>query len=256
MGKTLNTILDMMPGGNDNYISRTRTLDDMLNSLGEVEGISDEQRENIANMLQKEKNATGFSGALTGMSGVLSMGNQISEMMTPADTSKYDAQLNKMSNLGKQNYFSNNSLLQSYDQLPRFSVAASDLNPTAGESALQIGSTTLNGAITGYKVGGIYGAIIGGAAGLLGGGVADYTRRRDNAFNADSLTLEQENQRVRTQSAMNVGADQVRDMQFGTLYGGRKALGGFIRAYGERPIGYRIHHNHCKGGTLVRIKTK
>lgn len=189
--------------------------------------------------------------------GVLELGQQWSSMATPADMAQYNAHLADMAQQRGQNFYNNSSLLQAYDsQLPKLALKADDLNPTVGQSIMGIGNSALTGAMAGLSTGNPWAALGGLVVGGVGGFLADQQGRTINRSNANIYNYRQNTERGLNQVAMNTGADQVQDEQFGNLYGTRRAMGGFIRTYNNRPVGYRVYHRKCNGGTLVRLKSK
>ena len=251
----LNTVLGMISNGNINYASRLRGINDAYGVLDGMTGLSDEQRDGMKDILKQEKNNTIAGATLTGITGALSLASQFADSAQGADTSMYDSQLAGMRQNRGQNFYNNTALLNAYGkQSDGFETDVKDLNKTGFQSAMSIGSSALTGATTGAMFG-PWGAAIGGAIGLIGGIGADQRARNINQLNVDRINHVQDYEKQMNSVALASGADQARQTQFGIQYGSRKSMGGFLKNYTGDSSKF-IHHSHCKGGTLVRIKAK
>lgn len=229
------TILDMIPGMNgDDYISRFKNAADSTDRLN-----------------------TAFGAGLTGLTGTLSMLGNLVNWANDEDMTQYDNRISQIGNMRDLNYYDTNSLVSAYENQPqKTAVNLEDINPTAGQSTAQIGNSTLSGAMTGLQIGGPYGAIIGGVIGLGSGIWSDAAKRKTNEINVNLRNRIQDFEYKKNQYALNSGLDRAQEYQFGRLYGSKKSTGGLLKKYESKPAEYKIFHNRCKGGTLVRIKTK
>lgn len=236
-------ILGMLSGGNgDDYLSQIKALKSSGSAV-------------------VDKSALGSligNAGLTGLTGGLSLINNSLDWAKGADLTGYQNQLAEFASHNRgQNFFDNNTLLQSYNSQPdKVKLNADMVNPTFGQSMAHIGGSALSGAMTGLQIGGVPGAIIGGFAGLAAGGFSDNRKREENRVNTGIFNYNQDTEEAKNQIAFATGADQARNTQYSQLYKNRMASGGFIRKPSVSPSGYRLYHSKCKGGTLVRIKSK
>lgn len=230
-------ILKMLPGANgDDYLAAIKSAKESGDDIGNLIG----------------------SAGLTGALGGLSLISNNLDWAKGADLTGYQNQLAEFASHGRgQNFFDNNTLLQSYNSQPdKVKLNADMVNPTAGQSAMHIGGSALSGAMTGLQVAGPWGALVGGVVGLGSGIFSDATKRETNRVNTDIFNYNQDNEEAKNQIAFTTGADQARNTQYSQLYKTRMASGGFIRKPSISSSGYRLYHSKCKGGTLVRIKSK
>ncbi|CAJ0592309.1 unnamed protein product [Cylicocyclus nassatus] len=239
---SLPNILSMVPGKGENYMTKLRDINSRLGSAAsEVE----------KQMLKSTRDDLLFDATMTGLNGAFSLGNQLQQNGQGADITQYRNRLADMSAQRGYNTYNNDSLLNAYDTTPvGFHIDERDLNPTAGQSAMNIGSSMLSGAATGAQLGGLWGGVAGAAVGLLGGIGADSDAKRKNRLNAGIMNRSQAYEQGMNSIAFQSNADQAKRTQFGTQYGTRMAEGGMLHPT-RKPVGTGVYHNHCKGGTLV-----
>lgn len=156
-----------------------------------------------AQAMMANKASSAIGGALTAVNGVTGILNTALQSANIQDTSKYEGQIDLLSQAGNRNYYDYGQLAEDMSNTD-FSVNT-DYDVIRGmggkgvtkEKVGAVGSSTLNGAMTGLQVGGPWGAAIGavvGAGSAIGGILAgDAKARIQQGFldaNADRATTD------------------------------------------------------------------
>ncbi len=260
----------------NNYISQIANARESLGALKGMDGISAEQ----ANKMQSAFNSEALSGTL-GMVGAIGngLGSIASTAMDAASTADLTQQNNtvaQMGQIGRGNYGSFDDIQQDYTQLGQLGNSLDYSYDTVrgksnGELAGDVLSTTATGAMTGLQVGGPWGALAGAVVGLGAGLGGVFT---GNAKAKMEASLGQANANRATaiaQQNINTNSDNLRNSNFNNAFANRAARGGQLekktlnvkefsemvlnrQRQADRTRSLGIVRQHCKGGTMIRIK--
>ena len=206
------------------------------------------------------------------LSGVASMTDGANRMSQINDMSGYDRQFDGVRRLGSYGYGSYDQMLNDYSYLNGMQYTTPSFDEirgmTDGQKVGNVLSSTASGAATGASVGGLYGAI-GGAAFGLGTGLK-------SVFEGDAKARAQQQYNNYTRDYayitgignMNVAqenlADSINRREIAHLRkdGGQISLQAFAdkvlnrQRSSDRTHSAGIVRQHCKGGTMIRIKMK
>lgn len=181
----------------DSYIGAARAFGKKAREA-KAAGDNDQAQAMMAN-----KASSAIGGALTAVNGVTGILNTALQSANIQDTSQYEGQIDLLSQAGNRNYYDYGQLAEDMSNTD-FSVNT-DYDAIRGmggkgvtkEKIGAVGSSTLNGAMTGLQVGGPWGAAIGavvGAGSAIGGILAgDQKARIQQGFldaNADRATTD------------------------------------------------------------------
>ena len=210
--------------------------------------------------------AAGGIAGLSGLTGILS--NAVNASKIKEDTPWFDARVDELNRVGSTEYLTNEQVLNGYSNLASAPVQDYDevRNMTSGQKLANAGSSILQGASTGFSIGGWWGAlaggVVGGLASLEGIRQGDEKARlkvmEDNmnsqiAMNNANMNLAYNLQRVKNlnyrDDYANVGKDggkmerkQMSIRDFADIATGRKR---------DYPV--RIARVHCNGGVKIKI---
>lgn len=209
-----------------------------------------------------------FGGIGTGLGGLTGIASTTLQSARINDTPEFDRQVADLYNIGTASYYNPQQLADEYARMSF--VPNQSLEQIRGMNGWQkagaIGSSTLQGALTGASVGGIWGAVAGAGVGLLSGvgGVVAGDINARNKYNFNNISAE-----LATNAAQaNTGAasetlrrQQARERELNSNAKGGKIerrqldIQEFANLVLKRKTGSpSLVHQKCKGGTMVRIK--
>lgn len=216
----------------------------------------------------------GYESGLALLNGVTGIVNNFQQLNSIGDTTQQQSQINQMGNIGRYDVNSFEQLNGEYGQL-------NSLQPNLDYDAIRGGSTmerlgntlssTFTGAVTGAQVGGPWGAVAGAAVGL-GAGIGGWLM--GDAKAEDELTrLRTERYIAQDKALQNLNArmENLADYNFRNTVPRVRAEGGKIerkktsitefansvlgkQKYNDTTRSAGIVRQHCKGGTMIRIK--
>lgn len=215
--------------------------------------------------------ATNATAVMGGAAQILNNSQQLAQI---GDTQMQENMISDIGNIGNYNYGSYDQLMMDYDRMANLQPDLSFDAIRGGSTKERIGnvlSSTVTGVTTGASVGGPYGALIGGALGATAGlagwamGDAKAEQQRKHLMAENSFAHDRAGQNLRA------GGENLMNYQFRSGVAHSVAEGGpierkmmSIQAYAnkvlrrprlrsEEPV-HGIVREHCKGGTMVRIK--
>lgn len=252
--------------------------DDLTKEINELFNIWSEQRlQNDTADMQAEKYAylsDGLSKGLAGLGALTTLLENAKQNAKIGDTSHQRRMIGDIRNLGNTDYSNFDQLVSGYEQLNTMQPDLSFDIIRGGSDKERVGnvlSSTVTGATTGAQIGGPWGALAGGVIGL-GSGIGGWISGDMNA------QLEQQSLRTDNMLAKNIAntnlsaaSEGLADYTFRSGVVNRANAGGHIRRkqetvkeFADRIFGNqrqsdithsaKIVRQHCKGGTMVRIK--
>ena len=267
-------ILEAQNSSGNNYISHMKNANAGLRALNKIDGITPEQLDQYSSKLKSEAASAGF-GASTSLLGGLSgiVGNTIN-LAQIADTSRQDAEIQQMGRIGQGGYGSYDQVASDYSRLNALNPDLSFDTIRGADTKQKVGgvlSSTAAGAAAGAQIGGPWGALAGGVIGL-GSSLAGVFIGDSQAKTEQRLKQAQAQQATGlSQTRMRTGIDDLAKSNFRADYANRAAMGGSIerkkqelQAFADRVMNRQqqndvthsagIVRQHCKGGTMIRIK--
>lgn len=267
-------LLQAQTGSGKNYLSQMSNAFAGLDAMKNMQGITPQQKEQYGNMMKSQAATAGLGAStalLGGLSGIVGTTKNLASI---ADTSKQDAAIQQMGSIGQGGYSSYDQVTADYNRLNSITPDLSYDTIRGVDTKQKVGgvlSATAAGAATGAQIGGPWGALAGGVIGL-GSSLAGVFVGDRNARIEQQLKQAQAKQATElSQTRMRTGIDDLAQSNFRNDYANRAARGGSIerrqqdlQAFADR-IMHRQKQNdvthssgivrqHCKGGTLIRIK--
>ena len=206
------------------------------------------------------------------LSGAASMADGANRMSQINDIPGYARQFDGVRRLGSYGYGSYDQMLNDYSYLNGMQYTTPSFDEirgmTDGQKVGNVLSSTISGATTGASVGGLYGAI-GGAAFGLGAGLKSVfegdakarAQQQYNNYTRDySFVTAADN--MNTASGNLIDANNRRSVATMRKDGGKISLQAFADKVLRHQRSSDITHSagiirqHCKGGTMIRIKMK
>ena len=248
-----------------------------LKAMQDIDGnsLSDTDRTMLQKGMRSMKGNAFAGAAMAGLTGAAQLLGNASEYASIGDTTVYQDRINSLYDIGTANYNNFDQLANDYNNAVLTTQIDKDAirGMTTGQKWGAIGSSALTGASTGAAIGGPWGAAAGAAIGGLaaGFGILEGNRKAEMEY----ATLQNSAQRAASMARLNLDAahDRVADMNFRTSVANVAARGGkverkqqtitefadkVLRAQREndRTHSAGLMHRKCKGGTMVRIKTR
>ena len=260
----------------NNYISQISNARQSLGALKGMDGVSAEQANKTKSAFNSEA-ASGTIGAIGAVGqGLGSIIGTTMDAASIADLSQQENTVAQMGSIGKSGYGSFDDIQQDYAQLGQLNNSLDYSYDTVrgkstGELVGDVFSTTAQGAMTGLTVGGPWGALAGAVVGL-GAGLGGVFTGNAKARMASSLGQAEANRTTAiAQQNISKSADNLRDSTFDNAFANRASQGGQLQRktlnikefsemvlnrqrQADRTHSLGIVRQHCKGGTMIRIK--
>lgn len=244
-----------------------------LNTLAGIENVAPEDRRLLESQLRSQQGNALAGSALSALNGATQIGMAGERLNSIADTSRQQQMIDDIAARGMYGYNSYDQWANDYNESLQPDLSFGTIRGMNNwQKAGNVLSSGLSGAQAGAQIGGLWGGIAGGIAGL-GYGVhnwitGDQKARVEQASKQNALaaaeagslhTMEAQGERMRDADhrlkAINVGADggqmerrMLSAKEFADKVLGRKRTGS---QYSPNVV-----RQHCKGGTMVRIKVK
>lgn len=256
----------------DQYNSAQAGLN-ALNNTVDGTNFSQDEWQAAKSMLGAQKGQAAIGAGLAGLQGLTSIAGIASGMANIADTSQYQQGISGINRIGSTNYNSFDQISTDFGVLNTGHQNFDYDTIRGGSTAERVGGTLssgLSGALTGLQIGGPWGALIGGVVGLGAGAIG--WAEGDSKADAEKirLTAEQKVAENRAIKNLNSQSSQISDYQFRSGISNRVANGGQIERKSQtlqefanevlrnKPTAAThksgIIRQHCKGGTMIRIK--
>lgn len=177
-----------------------------------------------------EKASAGLAGMTSILNGWANILGKARDLSTVKDTTQYDIPLYQMQNAGMQNHYTTDSLMQ--DSLSRpmgFGVERNSLGQSDRDIASGMVGSTLQGAATGFELGGLWGGIAGAVAGLGASGLAAFSGRRKAHREEDELRWREKQEEKMMNERYAYQADNVNNYMMNQAFAHRAAEGGKIQ---------------------------
>lgn len=244
-----------------------------LRTLNSLDNVGDADRKLWESSLKSQQANAVFGGATALLNGATQMGLAGESLNSIADTSQQQGMIDDIARRGLYGYNSYNQWANDYSELPQPDLSFDtirDINDW--EKAGNVLSSGIAGATAGAQVGGLWGGVAGGLAGLGYGAYnwitgdqkarTEQQAKRNALASAEAISLhnrEAQGERLRDmdnrQKAVRLNADggrierrMVSAKEFADQVLGKKRTGSQYSS--------GIIRQHCKGGTMVRIKMK
>lgn len=271
LADVLNTAMNY--SGNSFY-AQGRNAQKGINAIsGGIEGVEDADIQKAVGSLKSQKAASAVGGISTAIGGIGDILNTSMDMAQIEDTSTQHNQIDSMATIGTGDYSSYGDILTDYTRLSQMQPDTSYDSIRGGSTVERIGGVGKNiasGAMTGYQVGGPWGALAGAVVGL-GAGIGGWITGNQNA-KAESALLKAEynnNQQI-AQNNILKSTDKMAGIQFSNMYKNRMAEGGRLkkqadlRTFADAIMNRRkaadvthsagIEKKYVDGGLMIRIK--
>lgn len=241
-----------------------------LNSQYKNGTLTKEQYKDAASPLQNAMAGDIASGAIAGLGGLTNIIGTSMNMAQIGDTSQYDDAIADIKNIGQSNYTDFGQLSSDYARLssPNF-----DYDTIRGGSTAEriggVGSSMLSGASAGLTIGGPWGAAAGALVGLgagIGGWLAGdaNAKTRMESLQVDAAIAQDDARRNLAAAGERMSEYNFRDGVSNVRKNGgnisrKQSIEDFAARVMKRPKVREgspsvVIRQHCKGGTMVRIK--
>jgi len=205
------------------FKSTIDTYSDLKNKRSEYQKGSDDYKS-----LSKDMTSTAIGGGLSAISGLTGILDTSLQLAQPLDSTAYQNQLSDMAADRNKTYYDYDSLSNDMVNRSRFTMEDGALQHSTGEIAAGSAKSALTGATTGLQIAGPWGALVGGVIGAGSGIIGGLVGRSNAKTQENILRSEAATQDKLNSMAFSAQADNVRDYQYGQLYGTRMARGGKI----------------------------
>lgn len=265
----------------DQYRNASAGLDELSGMYSpSINGATRDRLDRVASGLRGQQGSAIAGGALATIGGLTNIYSTFDNLTSLPDTSFYRNAIDDINQVGRYNYGSYDQLASDYSRLggmtPDFDYETIR-GMNTGQKVGNVLSSTVSGATAGLQVGGPWGALAGGVLGL-GAGIGGWIKGDRNAEAEKGLLENRANlANYAAQLNLNAATESYADSRYRAGVANRAEAGGklerrqlSLREFAENAMKKRraglvagntvqtgrIIRQHCKGGTMVRIKVR